>query len=243
MKRERFLACDKYGVSFCEDNNRIELARKICAEIKPASLLDVGCGDGGFLQIIRQLLPGCRVAGLETSEAASAIAVKRGLDVRRQDLENSEWPPPNSFQMCFAGEVIEHLFSPDDFLAEVFRVLEPGGYLLLTTPNLAAWFNRVSLLFGYQPIHTEVGTRANYGHILPLPGTPAGHIRLFTLRALRELVAASGFTVVRIYGVGQNVPRTRIACLRLAAPLLNLIFSHPSLASGLALLAQKKVVS
>jgi hypothetical protein len=61
--------------------------------------------------------------------------------------------------------------------ARARRVLRPGGVLLLSTPNLAAWFNRSLVLLGVQPVFSEVSLRRVYGR----PGREvAGHLRLFT---------------------------------------------------------------
>ena len=68
---------------------------------------------------------------------------------------------------------------------------------MLSTPNLAAWYNRALLLAGVQPVFSEVSLRAIHGR----PGREVvGHLRLYTARALREFVAASGFEVVRLRG-------------------------------------------
>ena len=61
---------------------------------------------------------------------------------------------------------------------------------MLSTPNLAAWFNRLGLLAGIQPAFTEVAYSGVYGR----PGDEVvGHLRLFTWRALREFLAAHDF--------------------------------------------------
>ena len=79
------------------------------------------------------------------------------------------------------SELIEHLVDPDGAVAEARRVLRPGGSLLLSTPNLAAWYNRGLLAAGIQPVFSEVSLRGVFGR----PGrVVAGHLRLFTRRAL-----------------------------------------------------------
>uniref|UniRef100_E6Q525 Methyltransferase type 11 domain-containing protein n=1 Tax=mine drainage metagenome TaxID=410659 RepID=E6Q525_9ZZZZ len=67
------------------------------------------------------------------------------------------------FDVAIFGEVIEHLVDPDAALQEISRVLRPGGYLVLTTPNLACWFNRIVLVIGVQPIFTETSLHAKIG--------------------------------------------------------------------------------
>jgi SAM-dependent methyltransferase len=119
-------------------------------------------------------------------------------------------------------ELIEHLVDPDAALAEARRVLVPGGHLLLSTPNLGAWFNRALLLMGLQPVFSEVSTTGIYGR----PGREVvGHLRLFTRRALAEFLAAKGFIDVRITGAPfHDVPRA-------FRPLDRLLCRAPSLAS------------
>ncbi|GAA3835269.1 hypothetical protein GCM10023083_79330 [Streptomyces phyllanthi] len=128
------------------------------------------------------------------------------------------------------SEVIEHLVDPDDALDELRRVLRPGGHLMLSTPNLAAWYNRALLLAGVQPVFSEVSLRAIHGR----PGREVvGHLRLYTARALREFVTAAGFEVVRLRGAPfHGVPRP----LR---PLDRLACAVPSAASILLLHARR----
>ncbi len=121
------------------------------------------------------------------------------------------------------GELIEHVFSPDDLLREARRIVKPGGYLFLTTPNLASWFNRASLLFGYQPIFTEVSAEANAGHIINLTGHPAGHIRMFTYRALKEVIERNEWKIEKAIGIGLNVGSHKGP--KYIYKLLNFIFS------------------
>ena len=58
--------------------------------------------------------------------------------------------------------MIEHLYNPDHMLEECRRVLKPGGLLIISTPNLQAWYNRILFLFGVQPIFYEVSHEIYY---------------------------------------------------------------------------------
>jgi 2-polyprenyl-3-methyl-5-hydroxy-6-metoxy-1,4-benzoquinol methylase len=128
------------------------------------------------------------------------------------------------------SELIEHLVDTDAALAEAGRVLVPGGRLLLSTPNLAAWYNRVLLAFGIQPAFTEVSLHAIYGR----PGCDVvGHLRIFTRRALQEILAAAGFVEIDITGAPyQDVPRP-------FRPLDRLLCRTPSLSSILLASARR----
>lgn len=102
---------------------------------------------------------------------------------------------------------------------------------MLSTPNLAAWYNRGLLLAGVQPVFSEVSMRGIHGR----PGTQVvGHLRLYTARALRGFLAACGFEVVRIAGAPyHDVPRPLRPVDRAACHL-------PSLASILLVHARRR---
>jgi SAM-dependent methyltransferase len=142
--------------------------------------------------------------------------------------------------MVFCGELIEHMFDPDHLLKEIKRVLKPRGVCILTTPNLSSWANRIALLLGYQPFYTEVSTKFGVGHLFPF-WLNAGHIRLFTYRAIRDLVKIYDLQVEEIYGVGINTKLGLGKKFFLITILLNKIFqAFPSFASDLIVVFRKK---
>ncbi|MEU5979709.1 class I SAM-dependent methyltransferase [Streptomyces sp. NPDC047315] len=201
------------------------------AAARPAVVLDVGCGDGTAAATAAPLLAGHRVVGVDWSQDALRRARTRLTDVVRAELGTGALPfKSGAADAVLFSEVIEHLVDPDSALDELRRVLRPGGHLMLSTPNLAAWYNRALLLAGVQPVFSEVSLRAIHGR----PGSEVvGHLRLYTARALREFVAASGFEVVRVAGAPfHGVPRP----LR---PLDRLACAAPSLSSILLLHARK----
>ncbi|MFF9216377.1 class I SAM-dependent methyltransferase [Streptomyces viridosporus] len=197
----------------------------------PRTVLDIGCGDGSAATTAAPFLRGHRLVGVDWSQDALARARTRLPYAVRGELTGGGLPFASaSADAVLFSEVLEHLVDPDAALDEIRRVLRPGGHLMLSTPNLAAWYNRVLLLAGVQPVFSEVSLRGIHGR----PGTEVvGHLRLYTARALREFVAASGFTVVRLEGAPfHGVPRA----LR---PLDRLACAGPSLASILLLHARK----
>ncbi len=186
-----------------------------------ATVLDVGCGDGTAAATAAPLLPGHRIVGVDWSQDALRRASRRfaatggELSAVRGQLTDGGLPfATASADAVLFSEVIEHLVDPDGALDEIRRVLKPGGHLMLSTPNLAAWYNRALLLAGVQPVFSEVSLRGIHGR----PGREVvGHLRLYTARALRGLLAASGFEVVRTAGAPfHGVPRPLRALDRLA---------------------------
>jgi SAM-dependent methyltransferase len=172
----------------------------------PASIVDVGCGDGAATILAARVNPGHRIVGLDWSAGALRHARSRGLTLVRAEVEPAGLPIASGCaDVVIMSELIEHLVDPDSALEEVRRVLKPGGTLLLSTPNLAAWYNRGLLALGVQPLFTEVSLRGVFGR----PGSQvAGHLRLFTRRALVGLLAARGFGAIRVSGACyHDVPR------------------------------------
>ncbi|WP_367125587.1 class I SAM-dependent methyltransferase [Streptomyces phytohabitans] len=205
------------------------LARALGTE--PQTVLDVGCGDGSAAATAAETLSRHRMVGVDWSQDALRRASSH-LTAVRGELTDPGLPFASGVaDAVLFSEVIEHLVDPDAALDELRRVLRPGGHLLLSTPNLAAWYNRGLILAGVQPVFSEVSLRGIHGR----PGSQVvGHLRLYTARALRSLLPASGFEVVRITGAPyHDVPRP----LR---PLDRLACHAPSLASILLVHARRR---
>jgi 2-polyprenyl-6-hydroxyphenyl methylase/3-demethylubiquinone-9 3-methyltransferase len=143
------------------------------------SLLDVGCYDGQF---ISRVVDGDTVVGLDVAHAALRQAAERGVRAVRGQVEAGLPFGSNSFATVVAAEVIEHVFDTQAVVEELTRVLAPGGWLALTTPNLVALSGRAQLVLGRSPHNVEFDAG---------PGT-SGHIRYFTFDTLEVLLRRAG---------------------------------------------------
>jgi 2-polyprenyl-3-methyl-5-hydroxy-6-metoxy-1,4-benzoquinol methylase len=216
-------------------SQRLRQVLDLLGPLRGGRLLDVGCMDGFLSVLFRD--EGFHVIGVDASPTAIAGAKERGLEAYVGDFDKPPLPlPDGAVDVVFAGEVLEHIFRTEEFLEELARVTKPGGHLVLTTPNLACWLNRIVLLFGWQPFFSEVGTRASHcGNPLRSGSAEsAGHIRLFTLSSLRDLLGRCGWEVIDFRGAGlmEN---------RFARPVDRTLSKWvPALASDLIMFCRKK---
>ena len=202
---------------------------------KDARIVELGCGDGSLLVEVANALGIRDFYGVDIDEVALKKAVGRGVKVFKADLNSDPLPFKDGFfDAVLMEEVIEHLVNPDNAIREAFRVLKAGGLLLLSTPNLAWWLNRLALLLGYQPYWSECSTVYNVGKFKRNQGQPlSGHLRLYTYKALKQLLELHGFKVIASKGVTyNNLPSV-------FKHLDSLISKMPSLAQIVMILAQK----
>ncbi len=86
-------------------------------------VLDLGCGDGALTEKLVAL--GCRVIGVDGSEAQVAAARARGLDARVMD--GQALPFADEFEAVFSNAALHWMRRPDDVIAGAWRALRPGG--------------------------------------------------------------------------------------------------------------------
>jgi len=126
--------------------------RGIAGRHRTPTLLDVGCWDGEFSLRCATALRAERVLGVEVYDGPATAAEGRGLEVARIDLEAERLPWPDaSVDVVICNQVLEHLKNIWLPMAEMHRVLRPGGHAVLSVPNLASLHNRVLLGLGRQP--------------------------------------------------------------------------------------------
>jgi SAM-dependent methyltransferase len=165
-------------------------------------ILDVGCGEGSITLKLKQACGAREAYGIDISEKATKLALEKGVRAICLDVDNEDFRfEADFFDAVCASEVIEHLFDPDRLIQNCIRVLKPGGIFLLTSPNLACWYNRIALLLGYQPFYTGVSLRHNVGHLREHGLIGNDHLRVATSRALVELVKAHGFHALKAFTV------------------------------------------
>src|SRR5437899_1710038 len=111
--------------------SRIRKLLRLLEDETPGRLLDVGCAGGELAALLATR--GWRVQGAEAEPALVEAARARGVEARSVDLDRAPLPwPAGAFDAVVAAEVLEHVVDTDHLLAEIARVLRPGGALVST---------------------------------------------------------------------------------------------------------------
>ncbi|MFN8628682.1 MAG: class I SAM-dependent methyltransferase [Candidatus Binatia bacterium] len=116
---------------------RLQIALDLLARIPFQSLLDVGCGDGRLLGAVRERWPASTVLGIDTSDAAIAMARRMNPEIPVEVRDLLRAPLDGCFDVVTALDVMEHV-RPEvlpAFLHTVAVSLRPGGTLVLTVPH------------------------------------------------------------------------------------------------------------
>lgn len=153
------------------------------------TILDVG---GGHESRAKQFYP---------LHSITTIDLENGYDVMKQGLPKGNW------DIIFANHFIEHVADPDYFLDECHKIMNKNTILEIGTPNLCAWFNRILFLFGYLPHSYEVSYRHAVGRAFNWNEEEVGgHLRVFSIPALCQLLKLRGFKVLSITGEASTYP-------------------------------------
>lgn len=148
--------------------------RHLPGAVAGARLLDLGCGDGGFLRVARAL--GYSASGIEIDPAAAALARQQGFAVHEGSWGDAP-VEPGSLDQVTLNHVIEHLHEPVAALRRLRQWLRPGGRIWLQTPNVEG---RGAQRYGADWRGLE----------------PPRHLVLFGARSLRLALERGGFARV-----------------------------------------------
>jgi SAM-dependent methyltransferase len=167
---------------------------------RPLRLLDVGCGRHALIAANADAVD--EYCACDIVEPLAELPCFAKVNLNEESV--ADIFSDRRFDVVFCGEVVEHLFSPDSLLEDVRTLLEPGGLLLISTPNLAYWVNRLLLLAGISPLFVENSARVKLGRrfrFLGQESSTQGHVRLFTYSAMRDMLALHGFELLRTRAV------------------------------------------
>lgn len=184
-------------------------------ENKDAKVLDLGCDDGLWTLELAKKIGSTNIYGVDVIDKRLEIAKKSGIVTKNSDL-NSIFPfEDNFFDVIHTNQVIEHIVYLDDFISEVYRILKPGGYVVVSTENGSSWHNIFAAILGWQTFSSAimstkaigVGNPLSINRSISREGTSAylkawTHKVIFNYRGLKEFFAIYGFKGISVEGAG-----------------------------------------
>lgn len=157
---------------------KVRILREVIGD-GPSRILDLGCGNGRLLSMLREHgAPGWELEGIDFSAAAVERCRERGFRATATRIEDFD-ADDGSYDAAIMIQLIEHLEDPRGVFARVARLLRPGGTFVLETPNVGGldyrWF------------------RGRFWGMYHFPR----HWNLFSTAALARLLDDAGFTLLR----------------------------------------------
>lgn len=151
-------------------------------------LLDVGATP--FTIYLKHRFAEAEVHALDKTDLLAARFEAEGVRLSTCDLQNEPLPyGEGEFDAIVFTEVLEHLFRrPTDVLADMRRVLRPGGVLIVSVPNIASLRKRIAMLAGRSPLEDLDGVIKDWMHGF-------GHVREYTMAELQRALVRAGLEV------------------------------------------------
>ena len=152
-----------------------------------ARVLETGCGEGALAAEYRRRNPRAKYVAIEThgpSARRAAGQVSRLIEGDFEAMDDAQIAELGSFDAIVMGDVLEHMTDPDHVLSRLHSLLADDGHLILGVPNVAHWSAFFHLMHGRWPSEDSgLFDRT--------------HLRFFTLQSLKELLARTGFAMVK----------------------------------------------
>jgi len=150
------------------------------------NILDIGCGDGYFLEAAKNR--GWNVYGTEFTDEAIEILNSKGIKSNQGKLEASNYQN-EMFDVITSFEVLEHIHNPTEECTNIYKILRKKGLIYITTPN----FNSFSRYF------------LKHWNIIEYPE----HLSYYTPRTINTLFKMNGFSKSKIETTGIHINRFR----------------------------------
>jgi 2-polyprenyl-3-methyl-5-hydroxy-6-metoxy-1,4-benzoquinol methylase len=159
-------------------HERFDELQKITS-LQSGSLLEIGSSTGEFLLVAKS---GFQTSGIEADFHSCAVAQSRQLNCFNGSLFEANFPEEN-FNCIALYHVIEHVPSPSKLLAEIHRILQPNGWLIIETPNIANIWYKI------------LGSR--WRQFIP------DHLFFFTPKTLTKSLTENGFEIIKLNSAGK----------------------------------------
>jgi len=151
-----------------------------------SQVLDLGCGDGSFLEFLQKQKP-VHAYGVEIDDARVLACVQKGLNVIQQDLEGGlALFEDNSFDTVVLSQTVQTIHQTEKILREVVRV---GKESIVSFPNFGHWSHRLAVSLGRMPVSKS----------LPYQWYNTPNVRVLTVADFEKLASGLGLQVIDQY--------------------------------------------
>lgn len=173
----------------CAHEYILPIVEEIVARRRPASIFDLGCGNGSVADRLSRFAP---VAGIDASASGVLIANQRfpKLKIAVGSVYDDLPAQYGSFPVVVSLEVVEHLYDPRLYARNLFGLVEPGGIAIVSTPFHGYWKNLALALSGRFDNHFTALW-------------DGGHVKFWSVRTLTTLLEEAGFQGVEFRFAGR----------------------------------------
>jgi ubiquinone/menaquinone biosynthesis C-methylase UbiE len=162
---------------------------------KGQKLLEVGCGRGDFLKSFQRI-------GLECFGCDIQKVKVEGIKIKQVDISKEKLPyGDETFDIVYHKSVIEHISSPENLMKETYRILKPGGIVVILTPD---WISQMKVFYD-----------------------DFTHSRPYSRTSLKDALSVYGFMKVRTESFNQLPVLWRFPSLKIISNFFNFFLSVP----------------
>jgi|AntRauMFilla1563_2_1112583.scaffolds.fasta_scaffold15940_2 2-polyprenyl-3-methyl-5-hydroxy-6-metoxy-1,4-benzoquinol methylase len=173
------------------EHQRHEMLNFIDFPIKKS--LDIGCGRGSYLDLLKSVHPNLETCGLELDAESGEIAKLKGHKVLIGNAEEMiDSLPDDYFDLISCNDVLEHFLNPYDILKRLKSKLKDNGKLISSMPNIRYYKPMFEYIFKGDWRYREAGVMDKT------------HYRFFTQKSIERMFDEAGYKVVRNIGINKG---------------------------------------
>jgi len=186
----------------CTRRDWIIYAIKKYANIKDMICMEIGPGSGVYLPILAKVSKKVTALDIEMSYLNNAkILLKKynNIEIIAADILYNNIPSA-TYDLILCSEVIEHIEDPSKAIKEIYRILKPGGILILSTPQKFSFMEMTA------KIATIPGIISIVKYIYKESVIDLGHIHLLTQKKLLKIISNIRFEILQMHKSGLYLP-------------------------------------